>query len=302
MVTQNDLVTILDHPKVLEDYANNRVFNRDSLIKEIMYAVNIIKGNSYLQSSDAKTVLQCCFNIEAVGLTLNPIVGFAYLVPFSGQCKVMPSYKGLAHLVYKAGKVKAINAQIVYKNDTFRVDLADTIKPITHEVGFGNRGEAIGVYAVATLSNGLKQVEMMEKSELEAIRDMSEDYKRRKAKDTTKDAIWVKHEPEMWRKTVVKRLIKYLPKNESDFEKLSKAVDLDNQAADYDLPVSLSQCQNLDELLRKAELEDGQYYEARLELDSVKTQSQYRILLNKLLKVQPKNIDQQFDDVVGRAK
>ena len=83
---------------------------------------------------------------------------------------------------------------------------------------------------------------------------------------------------------------------------LTSGHKVESKAADYDLPVSLSQCQTLDELLRKAELEDGQYYEARLELDSVKTQSQYRILLNKLLKVQPKNIDQQFDDVVGRAK
>jgi len=129
MVTQNELIQILDHPKVIEDYANNLVFDRTALTKEIMYAVQAINENSVLQNADAKTVLQCCFNVNAAGLTLNPVMGFAALVPFKGKCKVMPMYKGLAHLVFMAGQVRSIVAQVVHENDTFRGHLDDYTNP-----------------------------------------------------------------------------------------------------------------------------------------------------------------------------
>lgn len=300
MVSQNELIQLLDHPKVLQDYANNLVFDRNALIKEVMYAVQAIQDNSILQNADAKTVLQCCFNVNAAGLTLNPVMGFAALVPFKGKCKVMPMYKGLAHLVFMAGQVRSIVAQVVHEKDTFRVNLADTQNPVLHETGFFARGKAVGVYAIATLANGIKQVEMMDREEIEAIRGSSEDYKYKKSKGNEKDAIWTKHEFEMWRKTVIKRIIKYLPKNQSGYEKLSKAIQLDNDVLDYDLPVSLNQMQDLDLLLHRCTLQEEQFYQARLELDSVKTQSQYRVLKAKLLTVQPMDLDKQLDEALKR--
>lgn len=302
LVSKSDVIKILDHPKTLENYANNALFNRDDVAKEIMYAIEIVKQNSAMQESDAQTVLQCCFDVVASGLTLNPVLGYAYLVPFKRKCKVMPSYKGLSSLVYSAGAIKAINAQIVRENDKFSLDLANNVNPVEHNITLGFRGKPIGVYAIATFANGSKQAEVMTVDELYAVRGMSEDYKYKKGNNKEEEALWVKHESEFFRKTVVKRLIKYLPKSESQAIKLGNAVDLDNRAAAYDLPVSFSQICNLDELLRKAQISEEQYFEARAELDAVKTNSQYKMLRDKLVQVQPKSLEERFDDQVALDK
>ena len=214
------------------------------LYKEVMYATRLVQDNYSLQSADVVTVARACIDIVLSGLTLNPVMQQAYLVPFKGKVAVMPSYRGLCHLAFTCGSVSQILAQIVYEKDTIIIDLADTVKPVTHQVYLrSDKGEMLGVYAQATLESGTKQAEWMDTFEIQGIQDLSEGYKRKGA-----ESIWGLHFGEMARKTVVKRLVKYLPKVDS---KLSRAIELDNEVNEYDLPVTATDCMNLDELYRR---------------------------------------------------
>jgi recombinational DNA repair protein RecT len=89
-----------------------------------------------------------------------------------------------------------------------------------------SRGEIIGCYAIATLHNGDRQAEWMSKDEIEQIRERSETYKAFKA-GKVKSCTWVTDESEMWRKTVIRRIYKYLPRTEQ-MRAIDEAIALQN--------------------------------------------------------------------------
>lgn len=215
--------------------------------KECSFALQHLSKNSYLAGSTPESLLTSVLNVAQIGLTLNPAQKLAYLVPRYNnakkvlECSLEPSYQGLVKLLTDSGSVNNVYSYLVYENDTFE-QILGTSNEIIHKPKLGNRGKIIGIYAVAVLSNGTKQVEVMDIDEVNEIRDSSEGYKAFKA-GRAKSAIWEDWYEEMARKTVIKRLVKYLPK--SNYDKLAKAIDLANE----DYKASFSQLSYIDSLL-----------------------------------------------------
>lgn len=224
------------------------IINEETFKKECSFALQHLKRNPYLQKADPNSLLEAVLNIAQVGLTLNPVMKLAYLVPRVTQgtvmCCLQPSYQGLVKLLTDSGSVNNVYAHIIYSEDKFE-QILGTQNEIVHIPRLGQRGQAIGVYAVAVLANGSKQCEVMDISEVNDIRDSSESYKAFKS-GKAKSAIWNDWFDEMARKTVIKRIVKYLPK--TNFDKLSQAIDLDNE----DYQISHSQINLIDNLLRTA--------------------------------------------------
>lgn len=208
-------------------------FDSATIQKELSFAVQAVNRSPQLSKCDIHSVLGAVLNIANIGLSLNPAKKECYLIPrWNSRSKKLeavlePSYIGLSNLAMKEGVVKSINTQLVYENDEIEIDLANSQNPIKHKANpFGNRGEIKGCYSIATLSDGSKQPELMSLEELHRIRETSEGYKAYMAKKV-KSCTWVEHEGEMMRKTVLKRITKYLPKESGD--KLQEAIQLDNQ-------------------------------------------------------------------------
>jgi len=113
----------------------------------------------------------------------------------------MPMVNGLVKRAAKSGIV--LDAHVVYANDQFNYTLGDS-PTITHvPTPFSdNRGEPIGVYAIATLDDGTKKREVMSKAEVETVRQASK---------MAGGGPWKDWWSEMARKTVVRRLFKSLP-------------------------------------------------------------------------------------------
>jgi recombinational DNA repair protein RecT len=109
-----------------------------------------------------------------------------------------------------------------------------------------------GVYALATLSDGTRQVEWMDKDEVEQIRGRSETYKAFVA-GKIKSCTWASDFGEMSRKTVIKRIYKYLPRSEKAAV-LDKAVELDN----LDYTASDKQVEIIENLLRSSTMDERQ--------------------------------------------
>jgi len=118
------------------------------------------------------------------------------------QCQFMPMYAGILKLIRNSGELASIDALIVCKNDKFTYHPGIDPVPV-HEVDwFGDRGDAIGVYAVARMKDGSTYVEIMNRKQIDQVRQVSR----------SKDAgPWVTWWEEMWRKTVTRRLGKRLP-------------------------------------------------------------------------------------------
>jgi len=207
--------------------------------REISFAVQAINGSEMLQKCDRNSILQAVFNIALTGLSLNPISKLAYLTPRwnskrqQNEAVLMPSYQGMVKVITDTGAAKKLDAYLIMEGDHFEVNYG-TESSIIHKPKFPKGTEIIGAYAVAVLSNGEKQFEVMDKAELDYIRDCSDSWKAFAA-GKAKSSIWKDWEGEMCRKTVIKRLTKYLPKNK-EFEAINKVIELDNQdypAADW---------------------------------------------------------------------
>ena len=75
----------------------------------------------------------------------------------------------------------------------------------------GERGEILGFYAIAKLKDGGHAFEFMSRFQVEAIRDASQGWQQAVKYKKESSHPWAVHFPEMGRKTVIRRLAKYLP-------------------------------------------------------------------------------------------
>jgi recombination protein RecT len=163
-----------------------------------------------------------------LGLELGSSLGQAYLVPFwnnktkRDEVQLIPGYRGLVHLVRQTGQVDKFAAHIVYSRDTFDLTfgIVDSLvhRPFIAKAKAKNQnpGPIIGAYAIVAFKSGTPQFEWMSVAELDLVRARS--------KAATKGP-WVTDYPEMCRKTVAKRLAKWLPMS----TQLATAMDLDNK-------------------------------------------------------------------------
>jgi len=152
-------------------------FNPERVKKEISFAIQIINKSPGLQKCSQQSLQAAVLNISNIGLSLNPVAKEAYLVPRwinGGTVAVLdPSYIGLVKLLTDSGSVKSMLCQLVYENDKFTLDLANNQNPVIHqpELQSSKRGNVIGAYALATLTDGTRQPEWMDISEIYQIRD-----------------------------------------------------------------------------------------------------------------------------------
>jgi phage RecT family recombinase len=196
---------------------------------ECSFALQVFEKNSYLNKATTSSKLQAVMNVAQTGLTLNPVRQHAYLVPRASngkiECTLMPSFRGIVHLIMKTGMVKKIDAQVVKEGDEFsyQLGLSPDIKhvPLTSN----EQAKITHAYAFAILTNGEVVIEVVSLNDLEEIKSQSESYKSHKSKGFASP--WVTWEGEMSKKAAIKRLCKHLPEGK-DWVNVQEAIAIDN--------------------------------------------------------------------------
>src|SRR5690606_35183329 len=117
------------------------------------------------------------------------------------ECTFIPGYRGFLDLARRSGQIVSLVARAVHENDFFEYEFGLT-ENITHKPCMTDRGALIAVYAIAILKDGGHQFEVMSKSEVDEIRKQSK---------SQNNGPWVTHYEEMAKKTVLRRLFKWLP-------------------------------------------------------------------------------------------
>lgn len=143
-----------------------------------------------------------------LGLEPGGPLGHSYLLPFNDRktgkklCQLIIGYRGMIDLARRSGQIASLEAHVVHERDKFA--LAYGLAPrLEHEPRLdGDPGAPVFAYAVAHLVGGGVQCEVMSKHQIEAIRGRSR---------AGTSGPWVTDWEEMARKTVVRRLFKYLP-------------------------------------------------------------------------------------------
>ena len=183
--------------------------------KEASFALQHIAKSPSLQKCAPGSLVSAVLNVANFGLSLNPVKKEAYIVPRYDRAQggmvayLEPSYMGLIKAVTQSGICKQVYAHPVFQDDDFEVCYGTDVS-IKHKPNFKSKTPIL-YYAVAVLGNGEKQVEVMTIDEVNEVRDVSESYKAVKTGKMT-SCTWTEWPHEMGRKTVIRRLIKYLPK------------------------------------------------------------------------------------------
>jgi recombination protein RecT len=183
-------------------------------------AITELRKTPKLQECDPMSFIAAIMQASQLGLEPG-IMGSCYLIPFYNsktgkyECTFMPGYRGFLDLARRSGQIVSLVARAVYENDefTYEFGLKEDIK---HKPCMDNKGSLVAVYAVALLKDGGYQFDVMSRAEVETIRNTS------KSKDS---GPWVTNFEEMAKKTVLRRLFKWLPCS----VEMQKAVSLDEQ-------------------------------------------------------------------------
>ncbi|MDH5511481.1 MAG: recombinase RecT [Nitrospinota bacterium] len=154
-----------------------------------------------------RSLLASLMQAAQLGLEPDGTLGQAYLIPYwnsktkTNEAQLQLGYRGLMTLARRSGEIQTISANVVYSNDRFDFQLGLN-EILDHSPRLGDRGEMIAVYAVARLRDGSHALEVLYPKDIERAK---------KSSKALKDGPWVTHPEEMWKKTAIKRLCKYLP-------------------------------------------------------------------------------------------
>ena len=168
-----------------------------------------------LAKCDVPSLVGAIGQCAQMGLEPNTVLGHAYLVPFTikrkdangaerlvNSVQVIIGYKGLIDLARRSGQIVSIAAHEVCENDHFEL-VYGLDEKLNHTPAMGERGKVVGFYAVAKLKDGGYSFEFM------SVHQVHEIMKATQSKG--KYGPWMDHFTEMGRKTVIRRLAKYLP-------------------------------------------------------------------------------------------
>ena len=174
----------------------------------VRIAITTIRQNPKLAKCSQESLLGALMVSAQLGLEPGTL-GQCYLIPFENkkagtvECQFQIGYKGLIELLRRSGQLSDIYSYTVYENDDFNIEYGLS-RTLTHKPNFDERGEIKGFYAVAILKDGAKAFEYMTKDE---VVKHEEKYR----KGSYKNDVWNKNFEEMSQKTVVKKLLKWLP-------------------------------------------------------------------------------------------
>lgn len=215
-----------------------RMFGTETrFLEEATFLLALVNNTPALQECAPATIAGVLLNIASTSLSLNPVLKLCYVIPRNVKIKtpgkadrwekramVEPSYMGLMKLATDSGAVRNFEVHEVYKGDVFEFDIVSK-RPTVHKpywtVGH-ERGPMIGVYGFAVLADGTMIPEHMGADELKKIQGKS---------DNAGGSVYTDWQGEMARKSLVKRLQKYIPRTDKSLAFL-EAVELDNAGFD----------------------------------------------------------------------
>lgn len=197
-------------------------------------ALTELRNTPKLLECTQESFLGAIVQASQLGLEPGNSLGSAYLIPFDKnykddkgnwhkekQCQLLIGYRGYIELARRSGQIESISARCVYEGEHFECDFGIKEK-LEHCPNLDSDvGEFRLAYAIARFKGGGYQVALMTKRQIEKIRKESKAAKSSYSPWNNPD-----HYPEMCKKTVIRRLCKYLPLS----PELSQAVALDGKA------------------------------------------------------------------------
>jgi recombination protein RecT len=229
----SDVRNMLEKLKPQLSIALPKHLDTDRVVRIVLTSIQL---NPELLNCSKESLLGAVVEASQLGLECDGKLGHAYLIPYKRKgtptCQLIIGYKGLLELARRSGEIATIRTDVVKANDAFDYELGLTPvlkhKPLIE----GDRGKVVFVYAIADLTNGASQFEVMSREEIEAIKSRSR---------SSGSGPWVTDWEMMAKKTVLRRLCKLLPAS----VELQTAVSIDERDDKNIVPINYSSQFNL---------------------------------------------------------
>lgn len=180
-----------------------------------------------LLECDRDSFIACLLDCAQLGI--EPDGRRAHLLPFNNRkenrvdCQLIIDYKGLIELAMRSGKIANIHSDKICDNDEFVYNAG---KVEVHRPNFKeDRGVAYAYYAQVEFKDGSRKAEVMTVDEVNKIKARSK---------AGNFGPWKTDFDEMAKKTVFKRLSKWLPLSPEDVQVIQK-VD-EKEFSSFDMP------------------------------------------------------------------
>ena len=167
----------------------------------VRIAITTIRQNPKLVQCNQESLLGALMVSAQLGLEPG-VLGQCYLIPYGRECQFQIGYKGMIELLRRSGQLKDIYAYSVYENDEFEMTYGLN-RDLKHKPNLQDTGNFIGCYCVAVLKDDARAFEYMTKEEIEAHG--------KKFSKTYGNGPWKTDFEAMAHKTVVKKMLKWLP-------------------------------------------------------------------------------------------
>lgn len=199
--------------------------NAEKMLRVVMTELRRVPD---LNKCTIQSLLGGIIQASQLGLEPGNALGHCYLIPYRNnknqtyECQFIIGYRGMIDLARRSGQMISISAHVVHQNDDFDFEYGLNER-LSHKPTKGERGNFVCAYAYAKLANtydnsgvGAYQFEVMFKDEINDIRTRSKS-------GSSGYSPWSTDYEEMAKKTVIRRLFKYLPIS----TEMLKAINID---------------------------------------------------------------------------
>ena len=176
-----------------------------------------------LLNADKNSLFQACLNAAKDGLEPDGENAVLFAGK-NGKVQYWSTAKGLAKLVYNTGDYGSISAELIHESDDFEYFYDENGKHMRFKPDlFGERGKVIGAFASCVeKATGRLEYKVLTLNELQkvkefALKKMTQEWQRQQSP-------WNTHEEEMFKKTAIKKLTKYMPKAAEKVEQTPPAL------------------------------------------------------------------------------
>lgn len=212
----------------------------DTMLRACVLAAN---KSPNIYKVEMRQALGAFMSLTYLGLAPGTQLQLAHLIPFGKrkynratkqweqdgdhyELQVIIGYPGYVELGFRSGFIKDIATGVVYPGDQFDFERGSD-RYLKHKPNMGidrTKLDPVAAWAVAKFVNEGEEFDVMSWPEIRAIRDRAQAYRTALAAKeaaekrgwrvplTYTDAAWIRDEPEMGRKTVLRRASKLWPR------------------------------------------------------------------------------------------
>jgi len=188
-------------------------------------AVTAVKSTPELAQLDRASLFKAIMQSAQDGLVIDGKE--AAIIPFKGKAQYIPMVAGLVKKMRQHSDFANLSHGIIYQGElesgAFEYIKGDEER-LTHKpMLFGDRGEAIGAYAIVTTKDDQKFRAVLTKADIE---------KRKNAGRAGGNGPWGSWSEEMWIKTAIKAVYKIAPNSGDEAGVLDQVFERDDEPLD----------------------------------------------------------------------